>query len=416
MPAMSKSSIETVLASSIQKKKTYLEAVKSHGSPLYILEPEVLAQKARQFKNAFESELSKIKCYFAMKSNNMPLISGILVQNGFGIDVSSGLELAAALSINAEDIVFSGPGKTEKELLMAIENSSKTTLLLDSFGELKRLEKLVHDLDRPLAVGVRLNNNPTGLWRKFGIPLSRLSDFYNEAKAIPNICFKGLQFHSSWNLEPDRQIEFIEILGTHLKTMPEDFLNALEFIDIGGGYWPPQGEWLVSENPLEHYALPAQSIESFAGRLAQALKSNILHRVDCTICLEPGRWICNDAMHLLIQVIDKKEEDLVITDAGTNTIGWERFESDYFPVINLSNFENRERPCHILGSLCTPHDVWGYAYFGKSISEGDILMIPMQGAYTYSLRQQFIKPLPRVVAAEERGLFTETEFQKTWNF
>jgi hypothetical protein len=50
----------------------------------------------------------------------------------------------------------------------------------------------------------------------------------------------------------------------------------------------------------------------------------------------------------------------------------------------------------ILGSLCTPHDVWGYGYFGDGIEPGDVLLVPSQGAYTYSLRQLFIKPLAKV--------------------
>jgi diaminopimelate decarboxylase len=99
-------------------------------------------------------------------------------------------------------------------------------------------------------------------------------------------------------------------------------------------------------------------------------------------------------------VVDKKAADLIITDAGTNAIGWERFEIDYFPVLNLTRPSMSERPCLILGSLCTPHDVWGYSYFGKKICEGDVLMIPCQGAYTYSLRQNFIKPEPEVVVME----------------
>ena len=118
------------------------------------------------------------------------------------------------------------------------------------------------------------------------------------------------------------------------------------------------------------------------------------------ICFEPGRWLCSDSIHILIQVVDKKEKDLVITDAGTNAVGWERFETDYFPVLNLSRPGMTEQPCRILGSLCTPHDVWGMAYFGEDIQEQDLLLVPSQGAYTYSLRQQFIKPLPDVVALE----------------
>jgi diaminopimelate decarboxylase len=108
-------------------------------------------------------------------------------------------------------------------------------------------------------------------------------------------------------------------------------------------------------------------------------------------------------MHLLITVIDKKADDLVITDAGTNAIGWERFETDYFPVINLSKPELTERACLVLGSLCTPHDVWGYAYYGRDIAPGDVLLIPTQGAYTYSLRQHFIKPLPKSAVLEHQS-------------
>ncbi len=102
-------------------------------------------------------------------------------------------------------------------------------------------------------------------------------------------------------------------------------------------------------------------------------------------------------MHLLVSVVDRKSDDLVVTDAGTNAVGWECFESDYFPVVNLTRPALTEHPCYVLGSLCTPHDVWGYAYHGEDIQPGDALLIPMQGAYTYSLRQEFIKPFPKAV-------------------
>ena len=102
-------------------------------------------------------------------------------------------------------------------------------------------------------------------------------------------------------------------------------------------------------------------------------------------------------MHLLVTVVDKKEDDLVIVDAGTNAVGWERFESDYVPLLNLSRPALQEVPCQVLGALCTPHDIWGYAFWGEDIVPGDVLLVPDQGAYTYSLRQEFIKPVPTVV-------------------
>ena len=394
-------------------RDNYLGLVQSHTPPLYVLETAVLADRARRFRQAFERVLPRVSFYYAVKSNNHPEVARALVASGFGLDVSSGLELKTALSLGAEDIVFSGPGKTDRELSLVAAHRGQVTVLMDSFGELERLEAVAAAAEVQVRTGVRVAIDPTGLWRKFGISLDRLPAFWERARHCTHIQVQGLQFHSSWNLSPEPQTDFIKALGKALQAMPGEFLNQMDFIDIGGGYWPPQGEWLQAAGTPEgalrgalgkevvrpdiHYRLLAAPISEFADRIGAAVAEHIHTLVPCRICLEPGRWICNDAMHLLMSVVDKKAEDLVITDAGTNAVGWERFETDYFPVLNLTRPGMEERACHILGSLCTPHDLWGYAFWGSDIQPGDILMIPTQGAYTYSLRQHFIKPLPELV-------------------
>lgn len=393
--------------------RKYLEAVKGKVLPLYILDSSILKESADKFKNSFAKVFPGSAFYFAVKSNNNPDVARIILQSGFGLDVSSGLELKMALDLEARDIVFSGPGKTREELHMAVINSDRVTILMDSFGELSKLQEIAAASNRFVRAGVRLTTSGETLWRKFGIALNYLPLFCEKAISCPNVRFSGLQFHMSWNLTPDAQCNFIETLGRAIADLPESLRKHIEFIDIGGGYWPPQGEWLhpagtiegrlrstlgiEAGKPTDHYRLPAAGIDEFAGRLSEAINRHIFAVIRCRICFEPGRWICNDAMHLLMSVADKKADDLVITDAGTNAIGWERFETDYFPVLNITSPSLDERACNILGSLCTPHDVWGYTYWGESIKDGDVLMIPSQGAYTYSLRQNFIKPLPSVV-------------------
>ena len=64
----------------------------------------------------------------------------------------------------------------------------------------------------------------------------------------------------------------------------------------------------------------------------------------------------------------------------------------------------KERALRIFGSLCTPHDVWGTSIFGNGTYPGDVLVIPDQGAYTYSLRQSFIKPRSRVIRYDGKSL------------
>jgi diaminopimelate decarboxylase len=405
--------LERHVESYFADRQKYLDILALHPPPLYILQTQILKERCRQFQDAFLKVLPEVGFYFAVKSNNYPEVSRIVLENGFGLDVSSGTELQMALYLEADDIIFSGPGKTDSELLQAALNADRTVVLVDSFGELERLQGAASSVGRQVRAGVRVSIDPTGLWRKFGISLEDLKAFQQKASACASIDLQGIQFHSSWNLDPERQIGFIEKLGRALSAMPADFLQNLQFIDIGGGYWPSQGEWLqeagtpagmvrkAADIPVNsttsHFWNEAQSIDSFATQLTAAIRSHIFPVTDCRICLEPGRWICNDSMQLLLSVVDKKAADLAIMDAGTNAVGWERFEADYFPVLNLTRPGLQENPCTLFGSLCTPHDVWGYSYWGSGLEEGDILLIPMQGAYTYSLRQDFIKPLPQVV-------------------
>ena len=402
----------------LQRRDVFLQTSHRHGSPLYVVEESILLERAEQFTEAFCHELPDVRIYYAMKSNNNPQIIKALVNAGLGLDVSSGVELRIALDCGATDIVFSGPGKTDKELSLAVEGRDRTTVLIDSFGELERLQCIAAEKDTHIRSGVRLTTDSNGLWRKFGIPLENLSQFLDEAKHCSHVSVHGLQFHTSWNLDPGNQVDFIARLGNTLSEMIPEQRSMIEFVDIGGGFWPSQGEWLQSDGTpksspdtiiplpihgIRHYKRPSTAIQDFADQIAQAVRTHLFPYVSCRICAEPGRWLCNDAMHLLLTVVDKKAKDLVITDAGTNAVGWERFETDYFPVINLSRPELKEHECYILGSLCTPHDVWGYAYWGKDIQPGDVLLIPTQGAYTYSLRQEFIKPLPAVVMLDRSG-------------
>jgi diaminopimelate decarboxylase len=403
----------------VERKDLFLACRRKHDTPLYVFDEGALCDRSGRFRATFEKEISDFKAFFAMKSNNHPAVSGRLVDLGLGLDVSSGLELEVALDTGCRTILFSGPGKMQAELEMACENRDRVTLLIDSFGELDRLRKIAANYPGPIRAGVRLTTEETGLWRKFGVRLADLDRFMEQAAGSRQVILCGLQFHTSWNLEPGAQVSFLRRLGRHLASMGSGRRRSIEFLDIGGGFWPPLGEWLHFRStpagrlaqsvqpglgPNEHCRLPSAPIEAFAAEIGSCLRESVFPHVACSVFAEPGRWIVDDAMHILLTVADKKAEDLVIADAGTNIVGWERYESDYVPVINLSRPSLVERPCMVFGSLCTPHDVWGYGYFGDGIEPGDTLLIPGQGAYTYSLRQSFIKPLARVVSLDPPGL------------
>ena len=390
----------------------------TENTPFYIFEPDALSRRAGEFRRTFMDKLDECRFYFAVKSNNHPAVSRVLLESGFGLDVSSGSELKTALDLGAEDIIFTGPGKTAGELDLAIENHDRVTIQIDSFNEIRTIETMAASKRATVRAGVRLTTNTAGVWRKFGIAPDELLTFLEQAESCPHVTVRGLQFHTSWNLSPKAQVDFIRLLGQTLSACPESIRKKIEFIDVGGGYWPSRGEWLhvdspgpgmiggkdrPSDLPPVHFYQPAVSIESFAEEISRAIRESLDFLFPCSIWFEPGRWICNDAMHLVMSVADLKAADLVITDAGINAVGWERFETDYCPILNLSRPSLDEKPCMVCGSLCTPHDHFGFSYFGKDIAIGDVLLIPCQGAYTYSLRQNFIKPVPKVVLVSGQG-------------
>lgn len=402
--------VQDLVLSFLKRSDTLKAAVMDSGTPLYIFEPAVMMERANAFTDAFRRHFEDFEAFFAMKCNNHPDVAATAVKAGLGLDVSSGVELQRALDVGCERILFSGPGKAEAELELAAVHSGKVKVLLDSFSELQRLEAAALKAGTVVSAGIRLTTVERGLWRKFGIPLSSLAQFLAASAAKMAVRVEGFQFHTSWNMTPQAQVDFIARLGKELGSLEPALLSSLRFLDIGGGYWPEGGEWLLGEE-TEHGSGPtrlrrrkriaAADIEDFAREIARALTEHIFPHVPLRIYAEPGRWIADRIMHIAISVVDRKSEDLVITDAGTNILGWERYETDYVPVINLSRPSLDEQPCMIAGSLCTPHDLWGWSYFGENIEAGDILLLPNQGAYTWSLRQEFIKPLAKVLKIGE---------------
>jgi diaminopimelate decarboxylase len=420
-PLMDQARLRSFVDYFLKERQTYLGAYDQYGAPLYLFDQEALIQKAGEFRDAFKQRLPQAHFFYALKSNSHPFLIRTLIGQGYGMDVSSGQELETALTCQSGPMIFSGPGKTADELDLACGHAGRVTVLLDSFTELRRLEEAAARKGTRVKAGVRLMIEENGLWRKFGIPLKDLSEFFHQADQCSYVELRGLQFHASWNLDAGKQTAFLVRLGKTLAAMDKGVRQRVRFVDIGGGYWPSQGEWMQpSATPegrlkqcldprlvegMDHRYAPALPIEQFADQVVAALTQNLFNHVDCDIYLEPGRWVSHEAMHILLTVVDKKADDVVITDGGTNIVGWDRYETDYFPVINLSRPAPEEKPCMVFGSLCTPHDLWGYSYWGEGIEAGDILLVPTQGAYTYSLRQEFIKPLPRQVVLTRAGSY-----------
>ncbi len=408
--------IRTAIQSIVKRKDDILKILATGETPCYILDLKGLTKSIDNFSMCF-SPLPRGSFFYAMKTNHHPRILREVVSHGFGVDVSSIRELDMARAAKAKRIIYSGPGKTEQSLAYAISTFPSIIINLDSFGELARLARVAKK--KQVRVGVRITPSEEGIWSKFGIPLKKLHDFWEQAKQYPAIQLEGIQFHLSHNTDEKPYTQSLALLGAYLKKefSPHEQKN-IRFIDMGGGFLPYKSEgyypWTTPEGIIleqayasigkrapftdPYYISDSIPLNKYALGIVGAIKAYTNFLPSCEYYLEPGRIISNASMHIALKVVDIKSKDGAILDGGINSVGWERFAFEYFPIINISHPSRKERTATLYGSLCLPgdQDVWGYSYYGSRLEEGDVLVVPYQGCLTYSLAQNFIHPIPPV--------------------
>ena len=141
----------------IEKVKASILA-KKYSTPLYCYSYKKLNENINSFKKIFRS-VNPLIC-FSVKSNANKALLNEIRKLGLGADVVSMGELIRALKagIKPNKIVFSGVGKTSKEINYAIQ---KKILLInaESKSEVLEIERLAKIKKRKVNIGIRLNPN-----------------------------------------------------------------------------------------------------------------------------------------------------------------------------------------------------------------------------------------------------------------
>ncbi len=369
-------------------------------TPFYAYDEGALDASVKEFNNTFKKYCKNFIGLYALKLNHHKYIVDRVVEIGMGLDVASKKELEIALKTTAKNIVFYSPGKSSADLAFAVKHRDRVRIHIDSFSELERLSRLTIKLDTPLKASVRVNFPFQGEWKKYGIALEELQRFWSRSREYKNIEIDGIHFHQSRNRTPEFYVKSIKMLGVYLKrNFTSTQLKNFKCIDFGGGFEPYLSEGVIVRQNEEwpcYKITKTATIEEYAKSIGDTINKYLNPLVDVVYYAEPGRFICNSAMHIVLSVADVKDEKNIILNGGVNMVGWQRFEYEYFPVINISKPSNREFKVNSWGNLCTTWDTWGYYMYGSGVSPGDFVVVPNQGALTYSLAQSFINKIPPV--------------------
>jgi len=376
------------------KKKLFIEntsvlnIVKKNKTPFYLYSEKQIKENYLNFAKIF-SDTNPLIC-FATKANTNLTIMKMLGKLGSGADVVSGGELLKALKagIKPKKIVFSGVGKTEEELKLAIK---KKILLInvESESEAILINKIGKKINKIIPIGFRLNPNvdakthkkiSTGkAENKFGVSIKNFSSFYEKIKNFKNLKIEALSVHIGSQILSDAPYKkTLDVLSEVIRN-----LNIkLKYVDLGGGFGIKYNKQDKQIN-LNNYA---------------KLVYNFKKRLNCNIIFEPGRSLVGNTGVLVskIQYIKKGlNKNFIIIDAGMNDFMRPALYDaghDIVPLIKTSK-KNKES-IEFVGPICeTSCRFIKYKRYQK-IKEGDFVAITNVGAYGSSLSSNYnTKPL-----------------------
>ena len=373
------------------------DLAKEYGTPVYVYSGSKLKENLNGYLSSVREE-DKV-CYSVKSNSNIHLLE-LLADLGSGFDVVSGNELRKCLEAGArpEDIVFSGVGKTEEELVLAIKENI-FSINIESEEELDRIIKTAKDLEKKAQCMIRINpdisseSHPyiqTGLkTSKFGILREGVDSLVEKASKSGLINLKGIASHVG------SQIFNKELIFENLNLLIEIANNlirqghALSYIDLGGGL----GISYQEEKELK----PRGVLEEVISKL-EPLNLNLL--------LEPGRSISGNTGVLLSKVeYLKKTSDLnfAVIDSGMNDLLRPSLYQAWHNISVVETNNQKELSYEVVGPVCESGDTFGEDRI-LSLNEDSILAIHDAGAYGHVMSSNYnsrLRPPEILVEGQE---------------
>jgi diaminopimelate decarboxylase len=348
------------------------------GTPVYVYSRATLTRHARVFRDALTAKLPRVHIAFAVKANPNLAVLKVLASEGYGADVVSGgeFERALAAGIPAADVVFSGVGKTEAELIRALE-AGLGQFNLESEEEGHELADLAEARGLTATCALRVNPDvdagthakiSTGkAENKFGVPYDRAAEMFARLAARPGLAMRGLAAHIGsqiTTLEPSRAA--FTRMG-ELMRLIRAAGHPVTHMDLGGGLGVPYrlGEQLPG--PEEYAAMVAEVTNGW----------------DVTVMFEPGRVIVGNSGVLVTRVIRVKpgvSAPFVVVDAAMNDLVRPAMYDAWHDFLAVEP-TGEQAEANIVGPICESSDTFAMGRIVDVVRAGDLAVFRTAGAY-----------------------------------
>jgi diaminopimelate decarboxylase len=361
------------------------------GTPFYCYSTATLERHYTVMAKAMNGLDWQI-CY-AMKANSNQAVIKTMASLGAGMDVVSEGELRRALAagVPARKIVFSGVGKTAREMAFALKEGI-ACFNVESEPELELLSQVAQRVGQRAAISIRINPDvdakthakiTTGKSdNKFGISYLRASEVYRRAAALEAVDVTGVDMHIGSQIT---QLAPFEKAFTLLADLTRQLMSEghnIRHLDLGGGLGVPyRGDNDIPPHPDEY----------------GAMVKRVLGPLGLKLVLEPGRMFVGNAGILVTRVIYVKENEgkiFVIQDGAMNDLIRPTLYDAHHDVLPVEEaVKQNEFEADVVGGVCETGDYFAKSRRMAAVKQGDLLAFMTAGAYgavqsgTYNTRQ-----------------------------
>ena len=362
------------------------ELAEEFGTPMYLYDGDELSSRVHGLKAHLHPRL---EFFFSLKSNPNIGVCAVLQAAGARVEVSSIAELITVRRSGAapENIVFLGPGKSEREIQACLDEGIYT-IICESFGELELIDAFARE--RGVVAPVALRINPSfavkgsgltmgGKPRQFGIDETQVFANADLAARHPNVRLMGVQIYMGTRILSEEAVAENTERIFELANRVSDALGfPLEMVDIGGGLGVA---YFDGERDLD--------LELLAARVNPIIAEFADAHPDTRLVMELGRYLTATSGTYVVRVRYVKEsmgEKFAVADGGTNhhmaAVGIGSFVKRNFPMAVLNRMdEPAVESWHVTGPLCTPNDTLGKKIALPPVQVGDLVGVLRSGAY-----------------------------------
>jgi len=371
------------------------------GTPVYVYSSATMCRHVEALRSALDPLAEPLIAY-AVKANPNAAVVATLAKAGLGADVVSGGEYrrAIAAGVAPDKIVFSGVGKTEAEMRLALEGGLYQ-FNLESVIETEMLSAVASAMGVTAPVGFRVNPDvaagghakiTTGAAEnKFGIAFGDALGAYARAAELPGLAVQGVAVHIGSQLT---SLDPLERAFTRVGELIEELRSAgheIRVADLGGGLGVPYDPTLAPPpSPADYGAMVRRLTADWNVRLV----------------FEPGRLIVGNAGVLLSRVIRIKPgaaHPFVIVDAAMNDLMRPALY-DAWHKIDAVRPSGEHWTANVVGPVCETGDTFATAREMDRVGAGDLVVFRTAGAYAAAMSSTYnSRPLtPEVLVDSDR--------------